>query len=240
MKQDIPKTQNTMEDGVIETPNMFPPMNQNSQDESKRKDAKEKEGLVSTEKDEKMKQEEEEEAKESSGGGGVISNLISTFITPSSPRNEKVTAQDESGNEVLEKKEEVDQDGGEKGLISNLVSNFFHKRECEGVVEKEDEEIKVDEKIKRLKTENDANGGNGGGGFIHDIVSHLPGKNYKMSKTKGSFCKVLYYILILGYFTKPLNFNYGKKNYHPSPALFFDFFPKHGRIFLWPWIELVC
>ncbi|AES79573.1 hypothetical protein MTR_7g069930 [Medicago truncatula] len=163
-----------MEDGVIETPNMFPPMNQNSQDESKRKDAKEKEGLVSTEKDEKMKQEEEEEAKESSGGGGVISNLISTFITPSSPRNEKVTAQDESGNEVLEKKEEVDQDGGEKGLISNLVSNFFHKRECEGVVEKEDEEIKVDEKIKRLKTENDANGGNGGGGFIHDIVSHLP------------------------------------------------------------------
>jgi hypothetical protein len=235
MKQDIPKTQNTMEDGVTETPNMFPPMNQNSQDGSKREDAKEKEGFVSTEKDEKMKQ--EEEGKDSSGGGGVISNLISTFITPSSPRTEKVTTQDESGNEVLEKKEEVDNNGGEKGIISNLVTNFFHKRECEEVVvEKEEEEIKVDEKIKRLKTENEANGGtdNGGGGFIHDIVSHLPGKNNKLLKTKGSFCKILYYILILGNFTKHLNFNYGKKNCHPSPALFFDSFPKHKRIFLWP------
>jgi len=190
MEQDIPKTQNTMEDGVTEIPNMFPPLNQISQDESKREDAKEKEeGFVSTEKVEKIK----EEGKDSSGGGGVISNLISTFMTPSSPRTEKDTTQDESGNEVLEKKEEVDNNDGEKGLISNLVSNFFHKRESEEVVvEKEEEEIKVDEKIKRLKTENEANGGNGGGGFIHDIVSHLPGKKNKKSKTKGSFCKILY------------------------------------------------
>ncbi|XP_045795747.1 uncharacterized protein LOC123890228 isoform X2 [Trifolium pratense] len=176
-----------MEDGVTEVRSLFPPPNHNPEEGSKRKYNEEnEEGFVSTEKAEKVKQKglDIEEAKDSSsGGGGVISNFISNFMTPLSPRTGKVTTEDESGNEVFEKEEEIGNNGGEKGVISNLVSNFFHRNESEeGVVKTEnkekedDEEIKGGEKIKRLKTDQtEANGGSsGGGGLIHDIVSHLP------------------------------------------------------------------
>ncbi|GAU29763.1 hypothetical protein TSUD_161680 [Trifolium subterraneum] len=178
-----------MEDGVTEVHSLFPPRNHNSEERSKRKYNEEnEEGFVnSTGKAEKVKESglDIDEAKNSSsggGGGGVISNFISNLMTPLSPRTGKVTTEDESGNGVVEKEEEIGNNGGEKGVISNLVSNFFHRNECEeGVVETEkdkenDEEIKADEKIKRLKTdENEANGdSSGGGGLIHDIVSHLP------------------------------------------------------------------
>ncbi|PNX72058.1 hypothetical protein L195_g027947 [Trifolium pratense] len=176
-----------MEDGVTEVHSLFPPPNHNPEEGSKRKYNEEnEEGFVSTEKAEKVKQKglDIDEAKDSSsGGGGVISNFISNFMTPLSPRTGKVTTEDESGNEVFEKEEEIGNNGGEKGVISNLVSNFFHRNESEeGVVETEkkekedDEEMKGGEKIKRLKTDQtEANGGSsGGGGLIHDIVSHLP------------------------------------------------------------------
>jgi hypothetical protein len=208
-----------MEDGVTEVHSLFPPANHNSEEGSKRKYKEEKEeGFVSTEKAEKVKEkglEDIDEAKDSSsGGGGVISNFISNFMTPLSPKTGKVTTEDESGNGVFEKEkeEEIGNNGGEKGVISNLVSNFFHRNESEeGVVkskkdkeEEDDEEIIADGKIKRLKTDqNEADGDNGGGGLIHDIVSHLPtsipGKINKNSKTKGSLCKILYYRLLLAF-----------------------------------------
>ncbi|XP_058739766.1 uncharacterized protein LOC131611963 [Vicia villosa] len=153
-----------MEDAVNEVPSL----NHNSEDDGSKGKALE----------EKVK---DKDTNGGGGGGGVINNFISTFMTPLSPRIEKLTTppQDGSENKVFEK--EVDENGGgRKGVISNLVSNIFHRSEKneEGMVEKEDEEIKVDEKVKRLKTENEANNGGGesggGGGFIHDIVSHLP------------------------------------------------------------------
>jgi hypothetical protein len=195
-----------MEDGVTEVHSLFPPPKHNSEEGSKRKYNEEKEeGFVSTERAEKLKEKglDIDEAKDSSGGGGgVISNFISNLMTPLSPKTGKVTTEDESGNGVFEKEkeEEIGNNGGEKGVISNLVSNFFHRNESEeGVVKTEkdkedDEEIVADGKIKRLKTDqNEANGGNGGGGLIHDIVSHLPtsipGKINKNSKTKGHLAK---------------------------------------------------
>lgn len=154
-----------MEDAVTEVPSL----NHNSENGSKGKEVEEKVKDKDT----------------NGGGGGVINNFISTLMTPLSPRIEKPTT-DGGENGVFEK--EVDENGGgRKGVISNLVSNIFHRSEKneEGVVEKEDEEIKADEKVKRLKTENESNG-DGGGGFIHDIVSHLPtsipGNNCKMLK----------------------------------------------------------
>nr|XP_004492487.3 uncharacterized protein LOC101501670 [Cicer arietinum] len=165
-----------MEDGLTEVQSLLPHLNHHSsEDGSKREDIEEnEEGFVSTEKIENDIKEKDlgiDEAKEVNDGGeggGVINNLISTFMTPLSPRTGKPNFQHESGNEVFEKDEEVDHNNGkEKGLISNLVSNFFHRSEKEN----EDEEIIVDEKIKRLKTEHEDN--SGGGGFIHDIVSHL-------------------------------------------------------------------
>lgn len=182
-----------MEDGVTDQVQSLLP-NHSSEKE---------EGFVSTEKvlehrgKDSAAEEDEEEAKDhncggaasAGGGGGIINYLISTLITPMSPRRtEKATEHDESGNGVFESEEgtaerggRVDNNnGGEGGLISNLVSNFFHRSECEeGVVEtdqkeKEEEEIIDDGKTKRLKTENGANNNGGGGGIIRDVVSQLP------------------------------------------------------------------
>ncbi|XP_057440327.1 uncharacterized protein LOC130732254 [Lotus japonicus] len=181
-----------MEDGVTEVQSFLPPQNVDSEDGSKReeKNDEKEEGFVPEA--EKSVEEDlgtehsgknfaaKDEAKNSDsgggGGGGLINNLISSFITPSSPRTEEGGAVgDGDGGE----RGGVD-NGGEGGIISNLVSNFFHRSDGEEDVvesekEKEEEEILVDGKIKRQKTQDfeDANGG-GGGGIIHNLVSHLP------------------------------------------------------------------
>ncbi|TKY65780.1 hypothetical protein E2542_SST08642 [Spatholobus suberectus] len=151
-----------MEDGGTDVEFLVPPLNLNSEDGSKRDAEKKEEGVVSTEKVEKVKEEDlgKDEAKDSVGGG-LINNLISTLVTPLSPSIGKVTehesAADGDGGDRGKKAGGVD-DGGEGGLISKMVSNFFHQSEGEGGVEteedKEEEEVMAGEKIKRLKTEN--------------------------------------------------------------------------------------
>ncbi|XP_020206603.1 uncharacterized protein LOC109791690 isoform X2 [Cajanus cajan] len=132
-----------MEDGGTNAKSLDPHLN--SEDGSKREDVEEKE--------------------ESGVEGGLMNNLISTL----SPTNIGKSNENESDGDDGERKR-VDE-GGEGGFISKMVSNFFHQSEGEGVVEneedKEEEEIKGGERIKRLKTENN-------GGIIHNIVSHLP------------------------------------------------------------------
>ncbi|KAK7294742.1 hypothetical protein RJT34_17638 [Clitoria ternatea] len=95
---------------------------------------------------------------------------VQSLVPPLSP-NEPKCEEKEQGLVSTEKEE--DHSGG---LINNLISILtptiegFKSEEENGETEKEkeQEEIKVDDKIKRLKTEHD------GGGIIHNIVSHLP------------------------------------------------------------------
>ncbi|KAL2330688.1 hypothetical protein Fmac_018269 [Flemingia macrophylla] len=114
------------------------------------------------------KREDVEEKEENGVGGGLVSNLISTFITPLSPTTTGKSTENESDHTDDGEKREVD-DGRQGGLISKMVSNFLHQSEAEGVVEnegdKEAEEIMGGERIKRLKTENE--------GILHNIVSYL-------------------------------------------------------------------
>ena len=200
----------TMEDGVIEVQSLLPPLNLNPEDASEREDDEKKEdGKVEGVKQEDIGVEHtgKDGAAKDEGKRGLINSLISTLVSPLSPRTGKAT-EHESGNGVFNSKEGAADDGvdhgerggvdnsGEGGLISNIVSNLFHQSGGEVVVEnvkeKEDEEVMVDEKIKRVKTENGANNG-GGGSIIHDIVSHLPpslpGKQQKLSHLSSIYLR---------------------------------------------------
>ncbi|XP_019460374.1 PREDICTED: uncharacterized protein LOC109360094 [Lupinus angustifolius] len=180
-----------MEDGLTEVQNLLHPTH-NQEDGSKREDNKEnKDGFVSIEKVEKVKDEDLDEKDIGKGcvtsdGGGIFNNFISSLVTPSSPRIDDEVIEHENGNEegvVAASKGEHGEkrrveNSVEGGLISNFVSNFFHqsegeKSEVENEKEKEKEEDdEVVEKIKRMKTEKEGN--SGGGSIIHNIVSHLP------------------------------------------------------------------
>ncbi|KAK7287224.1 hypothetical protein RIF29_00366 [Crotalaria pallida] len=192
-----------MEDGLTEVQSLLHPQSLNQEDESKREDNKEKrDEFVSIGNVEKVKEEDHSEKDTGKGcvgsdgdvSGGLFNNLISSLVTPSSPRIDEKVPQHESGNEVFnleegtiassgEKRRVESENGGEGGLISNFVSNFFHQSEGEGGVvdekEKEEEKDVIVEKIKRVKTEEMTNGG--GGSIIDNIVSHLhpslPGKH---------------------------------------------------------------
>ncbi|CAL0304415.1 unnamed protein product [Lupinus luteus] len=153
-----------MEDGLTEVQSLLH-HSLNQEDGSKRED---KDGFVSIEKVEKVKEEDVGEKDIGKGcvtsdGGGIFNNFISSLVTPSSPRIDEKVIEHENGNEEGVRKGEHGEkrrveNSGEGGVISNLVSNFFHQSEAEN--EKEKEENEVGEKIKRMKREKEdlANG----------------------------------------------------------------------------------
>lgn len=176
-----------MEDCVTDGQSLRLSLNLNPEDGSNREDNGEKAtGFVS--KGQVAEETEEKIDGEANGGGGLISNLISSLVTPLSPRTGGVAEQHGNGNRVPESQAFAagagsdDRGGGTengeegRGLISNLISNFFHQNE--GLVvknEKDDEDQQgktEEEEDQQRETEEESNGG--GGGIIDNIASHLP------------------------------------------------------------------
>ncbi|KAK2647423.1 hypothetical protein Ddye_014912 [Dipteronia dyeriana] len=149
--------------------------------------------------EEEVEEQREETAEVEDGGGGeerrsggLLDNLIHNLVSPLSPitGHKRVDEEEEkvfetSGNESSKRtKTEEDHVGGDGtgGLIKNVISNLFHSNEAQNEKKKKNEEeeegvVKVVEENGKVKAEEKEGGGGGGGGsggFIDNIVSHLP------------------------------------------------------------------
>ncbi|KAI4356046.1 hypothetical protein L6164_000099 [Bauhinia variegata] len=145
-----------MEDGVAQDEILLPPLDLDSANESN--GGEKPSGSVSNGRSEENK--EGEECSEN----GVVNNLISSLMAPMSFITEQVT-EHENGDEASSSERGAEtENGGNEGLISNIISNIFHQT---------DEENRVVEKNEKMETEQESSG-NGGGGIIRNLVSHLP------------------------------------------------------------------
>lgn len=153
------------DDAVPEAENLLLPSSLSPLSDSEKKNI-EKEDVKSKEDDEDKDEEKEER-------GGLLTHLISSLVSPRSPKTGKVfdkkleiENEDSKAFDDLVSNSNGKGQNQNEGVLNNMVSNLFKNNKNQETDGMEDNEAR-----KRLKTEKE---GERGGGIIDNIVSHFP------------------------------------------------------------------